>query len=109
VKDKNTFVSHNDTHHYSLDKEFEVLIQDAQDIEVYGWVIEECRTTSSNLWERSCNHRLYTSKEVAMEASLQMSNFRNNSKLGKWEYRVIPLYAFDTATYRNYLIEKITN
>lgn len=91
-----------------------------EDIYVYGWAVEIKwkRNTShgkENEWYNHWNHRIYSSKDAAVDAinQLKMSTTWNGGGNGTtlqkdiYEMRVIPLYNFKNNGFRNHIITKI--
>ncbi len=73
------------------------------DIYVYGWIIQYQyidKNSTKSLWFNHWNHKLYSSKEIALDAINQFGSV-------SWEFRVLPLYNFKNTSYRNYIIDKI--
>jgi hypothetical protein len=52
-------------------------------------------------FEKDWNHKVYLSKEIAIDSINQRGNH------GVYKFRVKPVYVFRNNTHRNYLIEKI--
>lgn len=75
------------------------------DIYVYGWVVEVRFKDISNKWTSHWNHKVYLSKEIAIDSINQSGILPINSK--KIDYRIIPIYNFKNNSYRNYIINKI--
>lgn len=91
-----------------------------EDIYVYGWAIEiRCKKNTGHLkkneWYNQWNHRIYSTKEAAIDAINQMKVFPtwNNGGNGTtpqkdiYDMRVIPLYNFKNNGFRNHMIAKI--
>lgn len=81
-----------------------VNVQDPIDIEVYGWTIESRLLLNDGKWTswfNYWNHKIYNSKEIALEAC---SKILKNSKN---ECRIVPLYRMTNSQYREYKIDRI--
>lgn len=92
---------------YSLKFEFEVDMPDineSEDIVIYGWVIDQLFVSRSGKesWSNHWNHKIYNSKESAMDALNQCIKVSPSL-----QSRILPLYKFKNNAWRNYIINKI--
>lgn len=97
---------------YKLDFQFQLDIEKEidpiDDLYIYGWVIEfKLKMITTNIkndkdhWFNHFNHKIYNSKESALDSI----NQSGGSSL--YFYRVKPMYAFKNNGWRNYIINKI--
>jgi len=99
----------NNIKHIIEDSFFVKVQSSANDVSVYGWSLETRYQTSGKNgiewtnWYTYFNHRIYNSKESAIDASIK-SGLANRKDL---ECRVIPLYRMTDPQYRDYKIDKI--
>ncbi len=81
----------------------------AEDFEIFGWVIQERRTFKDNTkssWIDGLNHKVYGSKEIAMDALNQFnkSTYKNSNS---FEFRIRPVYSLKDAMLRDILITQL--
>lgn len=89
---------------YIIDESLELKIQHtSEDLKPYGWAIESRINYNGNWteWFNHWNHRIYNSKDTAMEAFIKMYKSQN------WEYRIIPLYRLNKDYERQCKIDRI--
>lgn len=75
----------------------------SDDVQVYGWTLEAKYDNGDGRthWYTHWNHRIYQSRESAVDASLKIGvNFNK-------EYRIMPLYIMTQPQYRDYKIDKV--
>jgi hypothetical protein len=84
---------------YEFDSDIEIERSD-DDIYVYGWVIE-MKYPNSETWRLYWNNKIYSSKEIALDA-INQSVYRSSGDM-----RVKALYGFKNNGWRNYIINKI--
>jgi hypothetical protein len=85
-------------------------VPNEESYEVYGWVIERKSTIiKESKWKNSKPHKIYTSREVALDSIIQLKNTEDDwIKRSKYEYRVKPIYHIESSIgIRNVLINKI--
>lgn len=77
----------------------------AEDVQVYGWTLEQRYKYNNewSSWHTHYNHRIYNSKESAIDASIKIGNLNHE------EFRITPLYKMSDPQYREYKIDKILN
>ena len=83
------------------------------DLKIYGWIIETRMPDYGPTWEHHWNHKIYSSKDQAIDSisqtRLSTGNIYINGKMKTKEFRVIPLYFVNKNYYRNITINKILN
>ena len=86
-------------------------IEKSNDYDVYGWSIERKSTKNENSnWHNSRLHKIYSSKEVAINSIIQLKSTEDqfDKMYYSYEYRVKPIYHIgNVAGMRNVLINKI--
>jgi len=87
---------------FSLEISDEVKIKSMDDLYIYGWAIEVSWKDRKDNWFNHWNHRIYNSKESAIDAVNQFEKQSDNH-----HFRIIPLYNFKNNGFRDYIISKI--
>lgn len=95
---------------YLIEKSVTLPIQHTpSDVKIYGWCIE-CRWRRNNgewyNWFNYWNHKIYQSRESAIDASIKISKSFNDRE---FEYRVAALYKMEMMQYREYKIDQLLN
>jgi hypothetical protein len=96
----------NNIKHVIEDSLFIKVQSSADDVSVYGWSLEtryQMRQGEWTSWYTYYNHRIYNTKESAIDASIKAGLTNRQDR----ECRVIPLYRMTEPQYREYKIDKL--
>lgn len=96
----------NNIKHVIEDSLFIKVQSSADDVSVYGWSLEtryQMRQGEWTSWYTYFNHRIYNTKESAIDASIKAGLTNRPDR----ECRVIPLYRMTEPQYRDYKIDKL--
>ena len=96
----------NNIKHVIEDSLFVKVQSSADDVSVYGWSLEtryQMRQGEWTSWYTYYNHRIYNTKESAIDASIKAGLTNRQDR----ECRVIPLYRMTEPQYRDYKIDKL--
>ena len=96
----------NNIKHVIEDSLFIKVQSSADDVSVYGWSLEtryQMRQGEWTSWYTYYNHRIYNTKESAIDASIKAGLTNRQDR----ECRVIPLYRMTEPQYRDYKIDKL--
>ncbi len=86
--------------HFQLDIEKE--IDPIDDLYIYGWIIEyKLISNEKDQWLNHWNHKIYNSKESALDSINQSGGY------SLFFYRIKPMYTFKNNGWRNHIINKI--
>lgn len=92
---------------YTINENLNIKVQaTADDVSIYGWSLETRYKFNDGRWTTwytYYNHRIYHSREIAMDAAIKAGLGRDMSH----EYRVTALYRMEAPQYREYKIDKI--
>ncbi len=92
---------------YTIKDNLNIKVQaTADDVNIYGWSLETRYRYNDGQWTTwytYYNHRIYHSRETAMDAAIKIGLGRDLNH----EYRVTALYKMDAPQYREYKIDKI--
>ena len=78
-------------------------------VKVYGWVIEVRYQYSNNVdkWYNYANHKVYSTKQTALDAAIQARVPNGKVYNDKFEWRVAPVYRIEQNYYRTIAINQI--
>lgn len=96
----------NNIKHVIEDSLFIKVQSSADDVSVYGWSLEtryQMRQGEWTSWYTYFNHRIYNTKESAIDASIKAGLINRPDR----ECRVIPLYRMTEPQYREYKIDRL--
>lgn len=90
---------------YELKEQVEIV---DDNFKIYGWTIEErYKGSIGDRWYGHANHKVYSTKSIALEAINQTRYITVQMRWDRYEYRVVPLYAIDQNIMREIIINKI--